>query len=261
MSNKLTILSCALVLAFAGSTFAAVEVQVLTGTDQGGGSDGFFASYSVLNDDLANSDQSTFSTISSTTYSAHSGFGGLSVLNDGTVGSAETGADGAMKLESDSNVQASDYSTNIPFSYEVLVEFDTTVNALGYDVTSIRSLSDWSDRRRNQLIRVFYSVVGDSDFTEIGSSGTPVGHNEDNAGGHVGIVIEDGDDPSTVMASGVDAIRVDVYIPRAFASNDWREASSVMREIDVVGSATIPEPASLALLAAGGLYAIRRRRR
>ena len=61
-------------------------------------------------------------------------------------------------------------------------------------------------------------------------------------------------DDTGVLASGIEAIKFD------FLATDGN-GSSVYREIDVLGSAAVPEPTTTALLGLGGLALILRRRK
>jgi hypothetical protein len=66
------------------------------------------------------------------------------------------------------------------------------------------------------------------------------------------IVISDNSGP---LAANVDAIRFDFFT----ATGGLPSQESVYREIDIFGSATIPEPSSLGLLALGGTALLLRR--
>lgn len=128
------------------------------------------------------------------------------------------------------------------------VEFtlDLSVNALGYDISSIESFGGWNDSGRDrQLFKLSYSLVGSADFTFLGAlDSNPA------AGG----------EPSAVRGvfdtalTGVDGIRIDFF-------GGQENTYAGYGEFDVVGSPTVPEPGALgaSLLAAAGLLARRRR--
>lgn len=135
------------------------------------------------------------------------------------------------------------------------VEYDLniSVNTLGYDITSIASISHWSDARAGQAYTVLIRKVGESSFTSLytlsGQSASNVVHEVllTNSGG--GTLTE-----GAVVASGIDGIRFE------FAnapSTTW----AGYREIDVFGSATIPEPSVSILIGLAGLFLMMHRRR
>lgn len=122
---------------------------------------------------------------------------------------------------------------------------DLTTNTLGYDVTDINTYANHGDGGRDgQRYTVSYSLVGSSDFVDIANIDYLMGDNGTPGSGKVAI--------SSIGISGVDAIR--------FSFADQENAGSNYSELDVIGSATVPEPSS-ALLGGLGLLALLRRRR
>ena len=132
-------------------------------------------------------------------------------------------------------------------------DLDVTVNTLGYDLTSIVSIAGWNGAGLgNQQFTVEVSTVGSADFTLLAT-----GDNQllGTAGGGTTIVtVQDDTVPGAVIASGVDAVRFTSL--GTVGTNQW----AVVREFDVNGTATVPEPSAVILLGLGGLAALRRRR-
>jgi hypothetical protein len=158
--------------------------------------------------------------------------GGLSVLNNGAF-AIGTGGNRPELVTGENNA-------TITFT------LDTSVNTLGYNVTSIAGYGGWGDGGRdNQIYSIFFSKVGSSDFTYLG------GVNDRGATGS----------PSAISAlfsnvglTGVDAIRIDF-------PDGQENGFAGYGEFDVIGTATVPEPASACLLLIGctGLFLRRRR--
>jgi hypothetical protein len=124
---------------------------------------------------------------------------------------------------------------------------DTSVNTLGYDVTSIAGYGGWGDGGRdNQIYSIYFSQVGSSAFTYLGG----VNHQPGSPGA-----------PSAVRTlfdnvglTGVDAIRIDFL-------DGQENGFAGYGEFDVIGTPTVPEPASVFLLLIGCTGVALRRRR
>jgi uncharacterized protein (TIGR03382 family) len=136
---------------------------------------------------------------------------------------------------------------NVSNGYTTTYDLDVTVNVYGYDITEFRLFSGWNDLRASQQYTISYSLVGSSAFTTL-TSFTSL----QNDGS---LLTRTYDDTAAPLISGVDAVRFNFVYP----DNDFGRAT-VYREIDVLGTATIPEP-SAAILGGLGLLALLRRRR
>jgi hypothetical protein len=74
-------------------------------------------------------------------------------LRNGTTGTA-----GEASGANSANVGPADY-------FETFFNFDVTTNRLGYTINEILVFSGWTDSRTGQVYDIFYSVVGDSNYT------------------------------------------------------------------------------------------------
>lgn len=188
--------------------------------------------------DLADASQSTYGSIALTGIGADAGF-----LNDGSIGVANDGE-----------------RTQIEPTDAFTINFDTSVNTSGYDITGINSYAGWNtafNGRSNQGYTVTVTYVNDS--TEVIITGTHYANTVD-AVGENGAVnhwtrVLMTDDTGTI-ATGVKAITF----------SDFDEASSggavQYREFDVIGTvAAVPEPSTFTMLGLGALGLISRRRR
>jgi hypothetical protein len=111
--------------------------------------------------------------------------------------------------------------------------FDVTTNTLGYDIAEIRLFSGWNDGRAGQSYNIEYSLIGNPSFLLLGvvsdlrTDGSLLTRTYDNGGGFI--------------LSGVDAIRFNQI------NNGLAGTGTVFREFDILGSASVPEPASIAI--------------
>jgi len=233
-------------LIFAASAHGAVIVNgVNTNTDAAYGAD-------VSNSDLVNSGASS---LSSTAFSQNPNFGSTA-HNDGSVGTANNTAGITWWNGASGGSQ-----------YSITYTLDTSVNALGYDITEIQSIHGWtsnSGNQKNQNYQVFVSTVGDGGFTGTALQGTggtllatvaylPFTESNVTASTKVNIT----EDASGILASGVDQIRFIYTVPSPAGNNP----APTIREVDVFGSATVvPEPSSMLLVGLGGMLLLRRRR-
>lgn len=143
----------------------------------------------------------------------------------------------------------------------VTFPLDTTLNPLGYSLTSIRSINGFTSDAityANQTHSILYSKVGDeTNFLPLTTLAyTPFGVADTGAGS----TMVDVTDSSGFLATGVAALRFDIPL---FVGGT--NTTAVYREIDVFGIATTPpapEPASGLLMMCGlGTLAAGRRRR
>lgn len=186
--------------------------------------------FAVRNDDLL---QTNLASVTSTGDFAKEGAGGVPILNNGAF------SIGGGNPADNSQLATGENGASVTFT------LDTSVNALGYDVTSIEGYGGWNDGGRDrQLYSVYYSLVGSPDFIFLGTvDDQPAAANEPSA---IQAIF-------TTALTGVDAVRFDFL---AGQENGYAGYG----EFDVVGSPAVPEPASLGLLALGALMLVRRRR-
>lgn len=167
-----------------------------------------------------------------------SGGGGLSFLADGGVGVTDTAA--AANLDSEDSFT---------------ITLDTTVNSDGYDISELFSVAGWSTSsggRANQGYGVTFNLVGGG-TTVIAAQTFEANNSPTNYWTTVSLT-----DDSGLLATGVESI---VFNGFDNANESANPSIVVYREFDVIGTATVPEPGSLALLGLGGLMMIKRRRR
>jgi hypothetical protein len=207
------------------SLLATPVISASTGAGPG------FSPFTPRNNDLL---QTNLASVTSSGNFTQEGSGGISILNNGlfVINGGNPGDN--SQLATGANGTFVEFNLNIG------------VNTLGYDVSSIETYGGWNDGGRDhQLFRISYSLVGNSAFTPIGVLDyEPAGTGT----------------PSAVRAifattlTGVDAIRLD-FLP-------GQENGYVgYGEVDVVGTATVPEPATVMLAFLGGATLLTRRRR
>jgi len=181
-------------------------------------SNGDFNGFAAASDDLINAGQSTLAGVD---FSGGVSFGDPGALNNGDGGDYFGFAwDGGNAV--------------------VTANLNTSVNTLGYDITSMTSIASWfSSDRYAQTITVAYSLVGSDDFVTLGTFS-----NSDNVSTKIVLT-----DSTGVIASGVDAIRCTL------------SSMTTFKELDVAGTPTLPEPATMGLLTLGGLGMLIRRKK
>ena len=191
---------------------------------------GFFAPFSPSNTDLLQTSLSSASfggafTVENT--------GGVPILNNGQFSITGIGNNNP-ELATAGNGAFVQYDLNLAGA------------PLGFDISGIDTYGGWNDAGRDrQVFKISYSLVGSPDFVYLGAvDSNPA------AGGN----------PSAVRAqfptslTGVDGIRVDWF---GLQENGY----AGIGEIDVFGTASVPEPAATGLLGLGALALLRRRRK
>jgi hypothetical protein len=120
-------------------------------------------------------------------------------------------------------------------------------NGLGYTVSEFRSYSGWQDtgRARQDFILTYSTVAAPTTFFPlIEFHGTANTQNE-----------------LTVVKDSLGATIPGVYAIQFQTPANVQNGYVGWREFDLIGTATVPEPASLGLLGAGALSVLARRRR
>ncbi len=191
----------------------------------------------VSSSDLINAGQSTLSSSSATT--PNFGAGGM---NDGSSSFYNFDQNTFYRVDEGQFPAVATY------------DLDTSINALGYDITSVESFMGWWENmlhQANQTYTVEVSTVGNAGYTLLttvdytpfdantyGSNTEPYGYHYS----HVEIA-----DNTGILASGVDSIRFTFSAPEYGVISG--APGTVIRELDVYGAPTaVPEPASIAML-------------
>lgn len=234
---QLVPLSTAFVLS---TTFPSLGVVLINGvstdTDAAYGGD-------VSNTDLVNAGSASLA--SPPLYSSDPFFG-PAANNDGTVGTAGETADITFWLGAGAGDQ-----------FTVTYSLDTAGSPFGYDLTSIQTIHGWtsgSGNQKNQNYTVAIRTLGEAAFTDLATVAyLPFAAANNTASSKVTIT----EDSTGILATNVDQIRFTYTVPASGGSNP----SPTIREIDVFGSASIPEPSSLVLFALVGPLCLLRRSR
>ena len=145
----------------------------------------------------------------------------------------------------------------LPHGGGVLEVFlDTSVNTAGYDITSIVTTTGWnSASRADQQYHVdLRSVGGDyAHLISVDHDMTPHG----SGNGEEGSMLTVSDNVGGLLGSGIDAIRFRVFENEGLASPQPGPTGTLLngndsfQEVDVFGSATIPEPSAIVMLMTG----------
>ena len=197
--------------------------------------------------DLINAGQST---LSSATVSATSYIFTGTAINDGNY--SNTNADNTFFAVATG-----------AFPATATYNLDVTVNLLGYDLTSIKSFMGWatvSAAQANQTYTIEVSTVGSAFYTSVATVAYKPFNDTDSLAYETFVTVSD---TGGALATGVDSIRFTFTDPigvNGVPDGSGTVEGTLIREIDVFGTATIPEP-SAAILAFGGLLLLGRRRR
>jgi hypothetical protein len=124
---------------------------------------------------------------------------------------------------------------------------DTSLNTLGYVITSIETYAGWADLNRgSQSYTVSLSLVGSATFTDL----VTVSLVTDSLSQQKVSIMEDA---TGILATGVDAIRFTLPIQQ-FSGVGYKE-------LDVTGYAVVPEPSTVMLVGLGlSALSLRRKR-
>ena len=192
--------------------------------------------------DLINAGQPTLSsaTVSATFGSVFPGTG----INDGNYTNTTT--------------HNAFFRSGLDFPATATYDLNVGVNTFGYDITSINSFMGWqgasSMAQGNQTYTIAYSVVGSALYSALATVAySPFTGNGSNYDSMVTVT-----DSGGVLASGVDSVRFTFADPGL--GGGVSNPGTVVREIDVVGVASVPEP-SVVAFGLGGLLLLSRRRR
>lgn len=159
------------------------------------------------------------------------------------------------------------YRANNQFPGTATFDLNVAVNTFGYNITSIQSFMGWygnnSQAQANQTYTVDVSLVGSSSYANLATvSYRPfLDVSGANYESHVVLTQDNG---TGILASGVDSIRFTFLDPLSattgVANGAGGNEGTLIRELDVFGAASVPEP-SAALLGGLGMLALLRRRR
>ena len=246
--SRLLCVVAVVLVAVAPQAFGAVVVTNHAEAAPAPGAPSFTPSYVVSASDLING---LLPAASAGAFDLELG-GGLPVLTNGTYGTI-TQPGGAPDRTHGAFATVGGGGGSGQF---VTYALDTAASPLGYDVTRIDLFSGWNDNGRDQqLFGVSYSTVGNpGTFIPLASGNfNPTVPADTQSATRVTVT----EDALPNLASGVGMIRFDFTGPPAPENGYVGYA-----ELDVLGSATVPEPAAVApFAAAAGLLLARRRSR
>ena len=235
MKNLSSLFAAAMLLASAAGLQAAVIVNV---NYNGGAQNETQFDNQISATDLVNAGQPTLTSVVAPAVNG----GSIAGLNDGTAGS-----------------WAWYVTSTITFN------LDTTVNTQGYDITKINSFAGWGANMGAQSFTLFLKTTTSSgNFVQygLGPNGTDpfvneIGFNESTRSTNLSTLTTLTGASGGPIATGVTALQFQYSNPSVSGNG------AVIREIDVIGTAAVPEPSTWALLAFSltAVVTLRRRRR
>ena len=204
--------------------------------------DAFVNRDAILSNDLVNQGQATVASMNSTPMCGiNGGAYDSTAIVDGGMSGAYQNDDGLLwggtYLEVYLNLNAA-----------------TGGSANGYDINQVRVFSGWNDNRKDHWYAIELLKVGEADWyrikeVDLKSSGLPQGIES--------IVASDVSGES--IGTNIQALRI-IMLP--VVNEDWTAwIGSVYQEMDVIGTASVPEPATMSLLVMGGLGVLLRRKK
>jgi hypothetical protein len=234
MKKKVNTLSCVIrkftivaLLVASSSMGRAVIIQTTDVAVSG------FAAYPVSSTDLLQTSLSG-ATTSLPPYSGTS----IASLYDGTAGSNVSASIGDTFIH--------DSPTNAG-TMTLTFDLNTSVNTLGYNISSIATYAGWFGTRANQSYIVEFSLVGSASYNTLDTVNYLPIPNADGATNSTRVVISDSLFGS--IASGVDSLRFTINTPGPGINSD-----TAYREFDIIGTATVvPEPTTYAMLGLAGV--------
>jgi hypothetical protein len=221
MKYKIALLTFSLLLAVSSVKAALIITGSADLADVPNSINGNMASFLVSSVDLVNAGQSTLLLAST---SGTTAFGSaFSAVNDGTAG------DGI-------NYNIADGYAATASGYTITFDLDTSVNILGYDISSIATFAGWQSYRANQSYEIFYRTVGNGYQSLTSVNYLPAVSSGFNNGTRVALT-----DDSGFIITGVDSIQFSINRPAGVTE-------TIFREFDISGIATIPEPTTYMLV-------------
>jgi hypothetical protein len=200
-----------------------------------------------------------------------------SASGDGAFYREESGYDVVLSRLSDGQFGAfggySNY-TVMPNDVAITFVFDTTVNTLGYSLSSIRTFASWDDGRDGQRYEVQYATVDNpTDFLSLyvisayDNTDFPTRWEYDYDLDEE-VEVTDTDISNTlVQLTAAGGVLAENVAALRFVFDGYENSGTAYREFDVLGAATVsavPEPSAYAALLGGGALIgtvlIRRRR-
>jgi hypothetical protein len=222
--------------------FAAVTVTTDSQAAPAAGGASFTPTYTPSSTDLING----------LTPSASSGdfalelAGGLPALTDGVYGTITQPGGAPDRTHGAFATAGNTAGTTVTYT------LNTAASPLGYDINSIVVYGGWNDNGRDQqLYQVLYSTTANpTNFINLASANfNPTVPADTQSATRTTIA----DPTAGRLATNVAALRFNFLNPE--------NGYTGYAEIDVLGSATVPEPAGLALLGLGATALLARRRR